>query len=70
MPQLRLDLLGEKTTPDISICTPLTFDWQNDEIRLTVPPITTIEILSPKQALTDVTDKIFKNYFPAGVKSA
>ncbi len=70
MPQLSLDLLGEKTTPDISICKSLTFDWQNDEIRLTVPPITTIEILSPKQALTDVTDKIFKNYFPAGVKSA
>jgi Uma2 family endonuclease len=70
MPQLSLDLLGEKTTPDISICKSMTFDWQNDEIRLSVPPITTIEILSPKQALTDITDKIFKNYFPAGVKSA
>ncbi len=68
--QMSLELLGEKTTPDISICPLTEFDWTKDEMRLSFPPITTIEILSPKQALTDVTDKIFTNYFPAGVKSA
>ena len=68
--QVSLELSDEKTTPDISIYPPSEFNWQEDVIRLTTPPITTIEILSPKQALTDVTDKIFKNYFPSGVQSA
>lgn len=60
----------EKYTPDISIFPLMEYDWSADEIRLSVAPITTIEIISPKQALTDVTDKIYKDYFPSGVQSA
>ncbi|MDX2069203.1 MAG: Uma2 family endonuclease [Haliscomenobacter sp.] len=62
--------LKEKYTPDISIFPLMEYDWSEDEIRLSTPPITTIEIISPKQALTDVTDKIYKDYFPSGVQSA
>lgn len=32
-------------------------------------PILAIEILSPKQLLTDVTNKIFITYLKAGIKS-
>lgn len=60
----------ETHIPIISIFPSMEYDWSADEIRLSVPPITTIEIISPKQALTDVTDKIYKDYFPSGVQSA
>lgn len=33
------------------------------------PPVTAVEILSPKQAITDLTDKALKQYFPAGVRT-
>jgi Uma2 family endonuclease len=60
----------ETHIPIISIFPLMEYDWSEDEIRLSTPPITTIEIISPKQALTDVTDKIYKDYFPSGVQSA
>lgn len=60
----------ETHIPIISIFPLMEYDWSEDEIRLSIPPITTIEIISPKQALTDVTDKIYKDYFPSGVQSA
>ena len=44
-------------------------NWKDDIIRLSNPPIIAIEILSPRQAFTDLTDKAFKIYLPAGVKS-
>jgi Uma2 family endonuclease len=65
-----LDLPTGKAVPDISIYPPMSLDWDSDEIRMTTPPITTIEILSPQQATTDLTNKNNKTYFPAGVKSA
>ena len=43
---------------------------QPDIIRMEVAPLTTIEILSPTQALSDLTSKIRDEYFPKGVKSA
>ena len=69
LPELELELISKKIKPDISIYANLKFDWLNDIIFFDQPPITAIEILSPKQALTDLTDKIFEVYFPAGVKS-
>lgn len=69
LPQISLQF-KEKYTPDISIFPLMEYDWSEDEIRLSTPPIATIEIISPKQALTDVTDKIYKDYFPSGVQSA
>ena len=52
-----------------SIYPNLTFDWLNDVIFFEQAPLTAIEILSPKQAFTDLTDKIYKIYLPKGVQS-
>ena len=56
--------------PDISIFPKMPVDWLNDEIQVTEPPLTVIEILSPKQSIDDIKNKIFDIYFPGGVKSA
>jgi Uma2 family endonuclease len=69
-PELELDLLGKKTVPDISVFPRTPIDWENDELRLKIAPILTIEILSPKQAISVLSKKIRTNYFIAGVKSA
>ncbi|MCU0391509.1 MAG: Uma2 family endonuclease [Thermoflexibacter sp.] len=68
LPQLSLELSNQKVTPDISIFPQMEYNWLQDEIRLTTPPIIAIEILSPKQSLDDLTDKI-SIYLSAGVKS-
>lgn len=70
MPELELELLTGRTKPDISIFRNLTFNWEEDIIRYPHPPITAIEILSPTQAFDELTGKIRKVYFPAGVQSA
>ena len=36
---------------------------------MTDPPIIAIEVLSPKQPMSDITDKINNIYLPGGVKS-
>jgi Uma2 family endonuclease len=66
--ELSLVLTTGKATPDISVYPKLTIDWLHDEIRVSDPPLAVIEILSPKQGLQDVTEKI-DLYFGAGVKS-
>ena len=66
---IELDLPTGKAIPDIAIYPKMTFNWQNDEIRLTMPPLIAFEIISPRQAITDITDKMEKIFFPAGVHS-
>ncbi|WP_159475607.1 Uma2 family endonuclease [Dyadobacter sp. 3J3] len=70
MPELELELSNGRAKPDISIFQNLVFNWEEDIIRYTEPPITAIEILSPTQAYDALTGKIRKIYFPSGVKSA
>jgi Uma2 family endonuclease len=48
-PELSLELEGDKSVPDISICPTPPVDWQNDVLRETEPPLLTIEIVSPSQ---------------------
>lgn len=61
--------LGEwLSTPDICIYPPSPLDVTNDEIRMEMPPLGVIEILSPTQTLNDLTDKAV-HYFESGVKS-
>ncbi len=67
-PELELELSTGKCKPDVSIYPTVPTDWLNDVIFYTKPPILAIEILSPKQALNDLTDKAYKQYFPAGVQ--
>ena len=64
-----LELSTGKCKPDICIYPNLIDDWENDIIFYAKPPIVAIEIQSPKQATTDLTDKMNRIYFPAGVKS-
>lgn len=69
LPELSLDLVSGRATPDLCIYEKLTRDWRKDVIKTKEPPIMAIEILSPKQNFNDITDKINDIYFPAGVKS-
>jgi Uma2 family endonuclease len=68
-PELELKLNGKPVKPDISVFPNLPEDWNSDIIFFTEPPIIAIEVLSPKQALSEITDKVNTIYFPAGVKS-
>ncbi|MBO0930145.1 Uma2 family endonuclease [Fibrella aquatilis] len=69
LPELELELPTGKCKPDVAIFPNLPVDWLNDVIYYNQPPIIAIEILSPKQALTDLTDKAYKQYFPGGVQA-
>ncbi len=68
--EFEIELVGKKVIPDVSILPAEPSDWKNDLIRGEDAPILAIEILSPKQAFNDITDKIYNVYFPAGVRSA
>lgn len=68
-PELELKLNGKPVKPNISVFPNLPEDWNSDIIFLTDAPIIAIEVLSPKQALSEITDKINTVYFPAGVQS-
>ncbi len=67
-PELELELSTGKCKPDVSIYRNLPSDWFNDIIFFNQPPIVAVEVLSPRQAVTDATDKALKQYFPAGVQ--
>jgi Uma2 family endonuclease len=65
-----LELPTGKAVPDVSIYPKLTIlDWEQDIIKMQDPPITAIEIISPRQPIADLTDKNREIYFPSGVKS-
>ena len=49
--ELTLDTPGEKSIPDIAISPVEEIDFNHDEINRKEPPLATIEILSPTQAL-------------------
>jgi Uma2 family endonuclease len=69
--ELDLDLTYGTAIPDICVYPKLKFNWEDDDIiKMTTPPITTIEILSPRQAYEVLASKIRKVYFPSGVQSA
>jgi Uma2 family endonuclease len=66
--ELSLELITGRSTPDLVLYDQRPVDFRNDEIRVTEPPLGTIEIISPTQAFDDLIEKA-KNYFAAGVKS-
>jgi Uma2 family endonuclease len=72
MSELALDTLPKGTTPDICIYQKLNRELgkQPDVVKMTQMPITTVEILSASQPLSQIIQKIKQYYFPAGVKSA
>ncbi|MBM3836915.1 MAG: Uma2 family endonuclease [Verrucomicrobia bacterium] len=68
--QLTLNLDGWQTISDICLYPKgsLSSDWLTDEDEVTIPPALVIEILSPKQNLQPLVDKI-REYGRHGVKS-
>lgn len=68
--QLSLDLDGWPTIPDLCAYPTGTLpnDWANDEDVCRVPPALVVEILSPKQNLQPLLDKV-RQYLAHGVKS-
>jgi Uma2 family endonuclease len=66
LPELEFELPLGRVKPDIAICKQGKADWLRDIIRPTTPPLLAIEILSPRQALSDLTDKALDIYFPSG----
>ena len=69
LPELEMKLNGKPCKPDVSVYPNLSEDWDTDVIFMTDPPIIAIEVLSPKQPMSDITDKINNIYLPGGVKS-
>ena len=67
--ELDFSFASGKTRPDLSIMPKRKIDWLADEIVMQDVPMTTIEILSPEQSLNSLTERIYKKYFPAGVKT-
>jgi Uma2 family endonuclease len=66
LPELEFELSHGRAKPDLAICKIGKIDWLRDVIRPTHPPLLAIEILSPRQALSDLTDKALDIYFPSG----
>ena len=68
--EAEINFLPKNAVPDICIYPKMQVNFEEEDvIRMPAPPITAIEILSPKQALEDVVAKARDIYFPNGVKS-
>lgn len=67
LPELEFELSHGRAKPDIAVCVLGRANWLRDVIRPTTPPLLAVEILSPRQALSDLTDKALDVYFPSGV---
>lgn len=68
--EIELVFLPKNAVPDICIYPKMQIDFEGeDEIAMKEPPLTAIEILSPRQALEEILTKSRKVYFANGVKS-
>lgn len=68
LPELSLALDEQKAVPDLSVFLRSAFDFNVEQITVSLIPITAIEILSPTQVIAELTEKS-RRYFAAGVKS-
>ena len=66
--ELSLDLPECPTVPDLAIYPKMKIDLQNDVVAMTEPPLCVVEIVSPTQAINELTAKA-RAYFKHGVKS-
>lgn len=66
--EINLDLPVRERVPDLAIYPPIAFDPDNNEVRMTVPPLCAVEILSEMQSPYELMKKR-SEYFLAGVKS-
>ena len=68
MSEVNVEIAGRVMVPDIGIFPFAAADMTQDQIVVEQVPLTTIEILSPTQALNELVAKA-RAYFQAGVKS-
>lgn len=68
LPEINLDLPIRSRVPDLAIYPPIAFDPDNNEVRMTEPPLCAVEILSELQSPYELMKKR-SEYFLAGVKS-
>ena len=67
--ELTLELSYDKTrVPDLSIFAPCTVDFRHDEVKVSDPPQTVVEIFSPQQPSQEVMAKL-DEYFAFGIQS-
>lgn len=66
--ELSLRLQGEKLVPDIALYAQDASDWHENEIEMTLPPLLSIDIVSPSQSIDEMKEKADK-FFAAGVRS-
>lgn len=66
--ELSLEAPNPPFIPDLCLFPAEPSNWREDEIRVSDVPLTVIEIISPSQTDTELTEKS-KAYFAAGVKS-
>lgn len=69
LPELELQLSTGKCKPDVCVYPLIPDDWENDIIYYSQPPIIAIEVVSPRQAIGDIVDKMNTLYLPADVPS-
>ncbi len=69
-PTLSLDLDGWKTIPDVCAFERdrVAASWGEDEEEVSIPPDLVVEILSPRQSLGPLVDKV-REYLRRGAKS-
>jgi len=66
--EINVEIGGRTLVPEVGIFEPMPIDMAHDVLVLARLPLTTIEIMSPRQALDDLIDKA-SAYLAAGVKS-
>lgn len=66
--ELTLQLGDLRVTPDVCVYPKMSLNFQEDEARMTEPPLLAVEIVSPTQSTQDVVDKI-NDMLDAGVES-
>jgi len=69
LPEINIDVVDKGRVPDIAICdVNIPFQLVEDSIKLDSVPYGVIEILSPKQNLSELVQKSLE-YFAIGVKT-
>ncbi len=68
LPELSLNINGKERIPDLTIYPTVSFTPFLDETKMSEVPLTTIEILSASQKISDLTSKSGE-YFDFGVQS-
>jgi len=66
--ELTLQLGDLRVTPDLCVYPKMEMNFQEDEVRMTDPPLLAVEILSPTQSQQEVVDRIH-DMLAAGVES-